>query len=167
MKLTWGKLLNLFFTIVHSNNRQRQFIWGSLCYWWRIPPASCNLEEWWDFSAILNNYVAYINKYYNQGATIVVYNGYPENLPVKSIKPAESQRRAKRHTAPEVIFNELMTATNAPRAVSIQRWEQRKAYSRSPTQKNPALFDTVYKLCELIEYKKIKDFARRATRNFG
>lgn len=63
------------------------------------------------FSEIVDSYVAYIKKYYFQGITYVVFDGYPEDLQVKSTKSAERLRRAKRCTAPEVLFTESMTAT--------------------------------------------------------
>ncbi|GBL88223.1 hypothetical protein AVEN_117805-1 [Araneus ventricosus] len=56
-----------------------------------------------------------MKEYYNQGATTVIFDGYPEGLPEKSINSAERLRRANRQTAPEVVFSYLMTVT-MPRA---------------------------------------------------
>jgi hypothetical protein len=63
------------------------------------------------YQAIINKYVEYVKKYYNQDATTVVFDGYPEDLSMKSTKSAERLQRAKRHTAPQIIFSEWMTAT--------------------------------------------------------
>ncbi|GBM49243.1 hypothetical protein AVEN_70993-1 [Araneus ventricosus] len=64
-----------------------------------------------DRSRESGKYIVYIKINYNQGATTVVFDGYPEDLPEKSIKTAERLRRAKRHAESDVVFNELMTVT--------------------------------------------------------
>lgn len=63
------------------------------------------------FQLILTKYVDYLKRHYNRSATSVVFDGYPEDQPTKSIKSAERLRRSKRHTTPEVIFTELMVVT--------------------------------------------------------
>ncbi|GBL75658.1 hypothetical protein AVEN_154973-1 [Araneus ventricosus] len=49
----------------------------------------CKIGE--NFSAVLGKYVAYIKKYHNEGATTVVFDGYPEALPEKITKIADDR----------------------------------------------------------------------------
>ncbi|GBM51750.1 hypothetical protein AVEN_175316-1 [Araneus ventricosus] len=72
-----------------------------------------------NFSALLGIYVACMKKYYNQGATstTVVFDGYPKDLPEKSIKTAERLDTEYLDTGhPDTVyldevFGDLMTVT--------------------------------------------------------
>lgn len=61
------------------------------------------------FSSILNKYVNYVKQYYKNGVTIV-FDGYPDDATI-STKSAERYRRAIRHGAANVLFDETMCVT--------------------------------------------------------
>lgn len=62
------------------------------------------------YSAILDKYVEYVKRHYLANA-IIVFDGYPEDIALKSTKTAERLRRLRTALSPAIHFDEKMTAT--------------------------------------------------------